>query len=198
MISGPRRSAELVAVAEIESGSIAIASTIPSETIERAIASRLRRIPPQPPQRADLDQVVKAKRQHDPTRRRRSDRREAARLIGTRIARKQSPPAARAEHEADEITDSGSNHQQQAGVRKRPTRAGQLPAEQNTHKDGDHRKDRSAEDPAVLRRPVDRYPQTVADVCHTAAARRRLTSPTGLQSSAPHMGQRGNGGSVAI
>jgi len=46
MISGPRRSAELVAVAEIESGSIAIASTIPSETIGRAIASRLRRIPP--------------------------------------------------------------------------------------------------------------------------------------------------------
>ena len=39
--SGPRRSAELVAVAETESGSIATASTIPSETIESATAAIL-------------------------------------------------------------------------------------------------------------------------------------------------------------
>jgi hypothetical protein len=44
--SGPRRSDELVAVAEIESGSIATASIMPSETIERAIASRLILMPP--------------------------------------------------------------------------------------------------------------------------------------------------------
>ena len=36
----------LVAVAEIDSGSIATASTIPSDTIERAIASSPTRIPP--------------------------------------------------------------------------------------------------------------------------------------------------------
>ena len=44
--SGPRRLAELVAVAEIESGSIATASTMPSEMMESAIASRLSRMPP--------------------------------------------------------------------------------------------------------------------------------------------------------
>ena len=44
--SGPRRLAELVAVAEIESGSIATASTMPREMIESAIASRLSRMPP--------------------------------------------------------------------------------------------------------------------------------------------------------
>ncbi len=38
--------AEVVAVAEIDSGSIAIASTIPRETIERAIASSPTRTPP--------------------------------------------------------------------------------------------------------------------------------------------------------
>jgi hypothetical protein len=84
-------------------------------------------------------------------------------------------------------------------VCKRPTRAGQLLAQQNTRKDRDHRKDRSAEEPAVLRRQGDGYPQTVAYVCHSAAARcRRLTAPISLQSAAPHIGQRGNGGSVAI
>ena len=43
---GPRRAEPLVAVAEIESGSIAIASIIPSETIERTIASKPTRMPP--------------------------------------------------------------------------------------------------------------------------------------------------------
>jgi len=41
-----RRLAELVAVAETESGNIAIASTMPSEMIDRAIASRPIRMPP--------------------------------------------------------------------------------------------------------------------------------------------------------
>ena len=44
--SGPRRIELVVAVAEIESGSIAIASIIPSETIESAIAPRPTLIPP--------------------------------------------------------------------------------------------------------------------------------------------------------
>ena len=44
--SGPRRSELLVAVAEIDSGSIAIASIIPSDTIESAIAPSPTRIPP--------------------------------------------------------------------------------------------------------------------------------------------------------
>ena len=42
---GARKLAELVAVAETESGSIATASTIPSETIESATASRPMRTP---------------------------------------------------------------------------------------------------------------------------------------------------------
>ncbi len=46
MISGPRRSELLVAVAEIDSGSIAIESIIPSETIESTIAPSPTRIPP--------------------------------------------------------------------------------------------------------------------------------------------------------
>jgi hypothetical protein len=44
--SGPRSSEPLVAVAEIESGSIAIASIMPSETIESTIASSPTRTPP--------------------------------------------------------------------------------------------------------------------------------------------------------
>src|SRR5256714_5864474 len=44
--SGPRKLAELVAVAEMDRGSIATASTIPSERIESAIASSPIRIPP--------------------------------------------------------------------------------------------------------------------------------------------------------
>ena len=43
--SGPRNPAELVTVAEIESGNIATASTMPRETIESAIASNPMRIP---------------------------------------------------------------------------------------------------------------------------------------------------------
>jgi hypothetical protein len=42
---GPRTTELLVAVAEIESGSIAIASIIPSDTIERAIAPSPTRTP---------------------------------------------------------------------------------------------------------------------------------------------------------
>ena len=44
--SGPRRLVELVAVAEIDNGSIATASTMPSDTIESAIASNPTRTPP--------------------------------------------------------------------------------------------------------------------------------------------------------
>ena len=44
--SGPRSTELLVAVAEIESGSIAIASIIPSETIESAIAPSPSLMPP--------------------------------------------------------------------------------------------------------------------------------------------------------
>jgi hypothetical protein len=44
--SGPRSAELLVAVAEIESGSIAIASIIPSDTIESTIALRPTRMPP--------------------------------------------------------------------------------------------------------------------------------------------------------
>ena len=44
--SGPRRAEPLVAVAEIERGNIAIASIIPSETIDRTIASNPTRAPP--------------------------------------------------------------------------------------------------------------------------------------------------------
>jgi hypothetical protein len=43
--SGPRSTELLVAVAEIESGSIAIASIIPSDTIERTIAPIPTRMP---------------------------------------------------------------------------------------------------------------------------------------------------------
>ena len=45
MRRGPRRLAELVAVAAIDNGSIAIASTMPREMIERAIASSPIRTP---------------------------------------------------------------------------------------------------------------------------------------------------------
>ena len=44
--SGARSIELVVTVAEIESGSIAIASIIPSETIERATAPRPTRMPP--------------------------------------------------------------------------------------------------------------------------------------------------------
>lgn len=50
----------------------------------------------------------------------------------------------------------------------------------------------------MLRDPSG-YAQAVTAACQTAAPRRgRLTVPIGLQSAVPHIGQRGNGGGVAI
>ena len=98
--SGPRSTELLVAVAEIESGSIAIASIMPSETIERAIAPSPTRMPPSLRSTPDLDQVVEAERKDRAARRSGADRCQAPGLIRALVARKQPVPGARTEEEA--------------------------------------------------------------------------------------------------
>ena len=77
-ISGTRKPEELVAVAEIESGRNATASTSPSEMIESAIASSPSFTPAHPPQRGDLHQIVEPERQDHAARRGGAAGRQAA------------------------------------------------------------------------------------------------------------------------
>ena len=112
--SGPRRTESLVAVAEIESGSIAIASIIPSETIDSDDRLEPDADAAEPAQHADLDQVVEAEREHGPARGGGADRGEAASLVGALSRREQPVPGARAEDEAREIGERGRGGEQRA------------------------------------------------------------------------------------
>src|SRR5581483_1703507 len=84
----------------------------------------------EPAQRPDLHEVIEAERQHRSARGRRTDRCEAAGLVGLLLAREQPVPAAGAEDEAREVAECGERDVHGTRACERPARPGEaLPDE---------------------------------------------------------------------
>ena len=173
-IIGSRKPEELVAVAEIESGRKATASTSPSEMIEKHDRLEPELDAGHPPQRCDLDDVVQPERQDHAARRGGATGRQAAGTAGTAGGGEELLPAERPEDVAREVEGDGGGHEAHVRALERPARVREPAGEQKADAERARREGHAGDQPPTARAAlgsgrragVDGWPESLISPLH--------------------------------